>query len=561
VIAPISAPLKSALVGPRATIIPSVVSLPLTPPMPAPRPASRIVQSPESSDWRPIAPVTRVSQEPEPKKNPVTPPRIEEEPPSKPLTPPRVLPESRPADQPKKLDVPRTLTPAESELPVAPPELMAPPGVVLNKHHSFGSAPIRLSRDYPTLHELFECLHPDGGRLTDPPGSPVADRLQFQGEFLLWHLNAAPIPILATTTVAPGTAPNQATGNGFLGDPATRIVLGPGPFGNGQRPGFRVRAGWWQDECGTCGIDGSVFALGRKTASESFTSPGSPVLTRPFFSPNTDAATGAVIGETGEIVAFPNFASGSLNVQATSVLWGADANFRKALCRTCDFQAFGFVGYRFLSLSETLTIGESLTSNGPKRLRSPCSDTSGTNDANGNPDAPTGTFSTVEDSFAAKNWFHGGQIGGAMERNWGRVSLDLRGSIALGVTHQQLDISGIQTKLLPGMTTPTSFQGGLLAVGPNLGRFTQDKFSVVPEGTGNVGFWVTPSLKVYAGYNVVYWSNVIRPGNQIDRVVDVRFVPNPPPGFISSGQNRPLALFSQSDVWIRGVQFGFEWRW
>jgi hypothetical protein len=76
-----------------------------------------------------------------------------------------------------------------------------------------------------------------------------------------------------------------------------------------------------------------------------------------------------------------------------------------------------------------------------------------------------------------------------------------------------------------------------------------------------VGVWVTPSLKLYAGYNVIYWSNVIRPGNQIDRVIDVRFVPNPPPGFVSSGLNRPQPLFSQSDVWIRGVQFGLEMRW
>src|SRR5439155_26796000 len=159
-------------------------------------------------------------------------------------------------------------------------------------------------------------------------------------------------PALATTTVAPGAVPSLTAGNGFLGDPATRVLLGDGPLGGTFRQGLRVRAGLWFDDCGTCGIDASYFFLGRK--SESFTlnpSPGGlPVITRPFFAPNVNPATGAVIGETGEIVAFPNFAAGTLAVQTSSLLWGADVNLRHAFCRTCDSQVWGFAGYRFLSL-------------------------------------------------------------------------------------------------------------------------------------------------------------------------------------------------------------------
>jgi hypothetical protein len=71
---------------------------------------------------------------------------------------------------------------------------------------------------------------------------------------------------------------------------------------------------------------------------------------------------------------------------------------------------------------------------------------------------------------------------------------------------------------------------------------------------------VTPNVQVYAGYNFLYWSNVIRPGDQIDRTVDLTFVPNAPP-VPPSGQNRPAPTFGQSDFWAQGVQFGVQFRW
>src|SRR5205085_4276977 len=117
-----------------------------------------------------------------------------------------------------------------------------------------------------------------------------------------------------------------------------------------------------------------------------------------------------------------------------------------------------------------------------------------------------------------QNTFHGGQLGGLVEQKWGRWSADVRGSVALGNTHQELNIQGTQLRLRPGMTTPDQFAGGLLAVGPNLGRFTRDRFSVVPEVSANVGYWFTPTWRAYVGYNLLYWTNVARPGEQIDRV-------------------------------------------
>lgn len=492
-----------------------------------PRPTPPAAVAASRDPWRPVGDVS-IPRAP-----------ITIQPPADPIPPPRLIP---PMTDPKTpvLPKPKAVPPAASgELPTAPPALMRPIGVpVPGNRGTFGSPPIRISKDYPGLSDLIHQGHPGLG--TDP-GAPATDRLSFQAEYLLWWVRSAQVPALATTSVAPNPDRTTLLGKGFLGDPSTRLLLGPGGIGGSNRSGLRLRAGLWFDDCGTCGIDGSFFFLGNRSTTNVFDSAAVPVITRPFFAPNLNA-------EFGETVAFPNFSSGTLTIQNRSSLWGADVNLRHAVCKTCGFRSEWFGGYRFLSLSEQLQMTESILA-----LPGIVNDPTATD--------PPGTRTVVQDQFGTKNWFHGGQLGYAAERRWGWLSVDVRASVALGVTHQQLDIAGSQVKLLPGAAAPTAFNGGLLAVGPNLGRFTADRFAVVPEATVNLGYWFTPHLKAYIGYNFLYWSNVIRPGDQIDRVVDVAFVPNAPPGVVPTGVNRPQPLFRQSNLWIQGIQFGLMTRW
>ncbi len=413
---------------------------------------------------------------------------------------------------------------------------MVPAGEPLpGKHGSFGSPPIRLSRDYPSLSDLCGGLRHAIVGIGPGDDSPAAQRGFVQGEFLLWWMKGLDIPILATT--------NTLGGQGFLGAPGTVPILGPGQFIGPFRQGFRVRAGYWFDDCASCGINGSFFFLGRQTADSFFSSKEFPTITRPVFSPNPGPGPGGVVGETGEAVAVPGVLAGSLSAHAESQLWGADVNIQKCLCSGCDYKATWFVGYRNVNLTESLSITENIQVIAP----SPSI-----------PD-PVGSVVAVNDRFATENHFHGAQLGGTYERRWGRLSFDVRASVALGVTHEDLDISGFQIRTRPGLP-PMSFNGGLLAAGPNLGSFSRNQFSVVPEATLNLGYWLTPNLKLYAGYNFLFWSNVIRPGDQVDNVVDLTFVPNGP-AVAASGQLRPQALFRQSDLWVTGVQFGLEYRW
>jgi hypothetical protein len=458
--------------------------------------------------------------------------------PVKPMVPP-ALPEGLTPPPSGTLTYPQVVSPPRDpqavELPVAPPALMVPdcpPG----KYGTFGSPPIRLSRDYPPLSELCGAPVRDWfvSRFTADRESGSGGFIQ--GEYLLWWMPGMRIPVLATTSLDPN-------GLGFLGQPGTVSLL-EGDIIGSNRQGFRVRGGLWLDDCGSCGIDGSLFVLGRRTVDTSFSSSQFGVITRPIFSPNIIPGIG-VVGETGEAVTVPGVLSGGLSAHAESFLWGADLNIRHCLCSGCDWKMMGFAGYRFLSLEEQVSVQEDIL-------------VVGTSPRVVIPD-PVGTTIVVRDTFEVENRFHGGQVGVTYERRRGRWDVDARASVALGVTNQQLDIDGFQIRTRPGQP-PVAFRGGLLAAGPNIGSFTRDRFSIVPEFTLNVGYWLTPNLRAYAGYNFLYWTNVIRAGDEIDRVVDLTFVPNAPPA-IPSGQQRPAAQFNQSDLWVTGVQFGVEWRW
>jgi hypothetical protein len=83
----------------------------------------------------------------------------------------------------------------------------------------------------------------------------------------------------------------------------------------------------------------------------------------------------------------------------------------------------------------------------------------------------------------------------------------------------------------------------------------------VPEVGLNVGYQVTSCVRVYAGYTFLFWNNAARPGEQIDRIVNVSQVPSAvgPGGLV--GTPRPAVLFKDTEFWAQGVNFGLEFRY
>src|SRR5262249_25398852 len=207
-------------------------------------------------------------------------------------------------------------------------------------------------------------------------------------------------------------------------------------------------------------------------------------------------------------------------------------NFRCNLCCDCWYRVDVLVGGRYLDLNESLGVQESVQEF-------------------------SGTLASVADRFGTRNQFGGPQAGLSAQFQRGQLFLDLFGKISLGETRQVVQIAGSQVVTNPGMM-PMAFTGGLLALATNIGTFRHDSLSFVPELGINVGYQITPRVRAYAGYSLLYWTSVLRPGDQVDLSIDQALIPNFNPAARPTGLHRPMVPFKESDYWAQGFNFGLE---
>jgi hypothetical protein len=359
-------------------------------------------------------------------------------------------------------------------------------------------------------------------------GAPTVCRpcpLYGGGEYLLWWIKDPRLPPLVTT----GPVASQ----GILGMPGTVVLFGGSHVDMEERSGGRFTLGSWLDPCQTWGLEGTFFFLGERASRFGATSDQFLLLARPFFNVNTGT-------QFAEIVTAPGRAAGGIGILLPSELWGAEANLRRNVCRGCNGRFDLLAGFRYLDLHEGVNILEM-----------------GTVLPGGGQFA--GSTFRVADNFDTRNQFYGGQLGAETELRRGRWFVNCRGKVALGANHETVNIVGTQTLTAPAGGVDR-FRGGLLALPSNSGHFTRDHFAVVPEAGVNVGCQITGGLRAYVGYTFLYWNNVLRPGDQIDRVLDVNQIPNFMPG-PPAGQVRPVVPFRQTDFWAQGINFGLEWRY
>ena len=104
-----------------------------------------------------------------------------------------------------------------------------------------------------------------------------------------------------------------------------------------------------------------------------------------------------------------------------------------------------------------------------------------------------------------------------------------------------------------------SFTGGILAQPSNIGHYSSDVFSAVPELDVTVGYLVTSRLRATFGYTFIYWTRVARP----DDAIDLQLNPDqfPPAADPITGPLRPAFVFRDSSFWAQGLRFGVDYRW
>jgi hypothetical protein len=346
------------------------------------------------------------------------------------------------------------------------------------------------------------------------------------GEYLLWTVRNANTPALVTTNGA-GALP-------VIGNQGTTIFSG-GTQDFDIRSGGRFTIGFNPAFMGNIGLETTCFFLGSRAQQAVVSSPGVPSIGRPFTNVGP-TLTGFPGNQDAELVAFPGVLSGGVIVKTTNSIWGIEENARIPLSCGPTWKVDFIGGFRFLHMDESLEIIENLNVVQPFGGTTP--------------------FAVV-DRFQTRNDFFGGQAGIDAEWNlWRRWYIGGWFKIGMGDMRQVVNIYGATAS--PSL--PGGFQaGGLLALpGTNIGSYTQNRFAIVPEGGLKLGYNFTDHLRGYLGYDVLYVSSVVRPGDQVNTTVNPTFLPGNGP---ARGAPAPPFQFRTTDFWAQGFNAGLEWRW
>lgn len=401
--------------------------------------------------------------------------------------------------------------------------------------------------------------------------------LYVRGQYLLWWVDGMDTPPLVVQDPVNDTFQNA------------EVIYGGEELLDDVRSGGRVALGYWLDDYGRWGIEGDY--LGLETLNERFVAGARDgqipniSIGRPFINGfDFDANGDGDVNDPGDVPrgraveeVDTRSLDGSVTVDVDSRFQSAGLRLRRGLCccaascgtgcgdhvgcgvgigcgdavgcgAGCGAAGLGPLmgvrridatfGVRWAQLDEGLRITEDLQ----------------TRDAQ-----PTTFF--LRDQFDTSNEFIGGDFGFIWEWEHRRLSLEILSRLALGSTRQRVRIAG-STLRDDGQQTESLAQGGLLALPSNIGSYTRDQFSVMPELGVTCGYLVTDRLRFTVGYSFLYWSNVVRPGDQIDNVIDITQVPvfegvvDP-----TNPAVQPRFAFRETGLWAHGINLGADYRW
>lgn len=475
--------------------------------------------------------------------------------------------------EPTLAEIP-TPAPAVEELVMVEPEADELPALKPeNEPSSVDSFPVEMPHDAAYVEpDVFEGKNPawdcetcGGTRCTTCSSCCRANdpgQWFVRAEYLLWATKGMSIPPLATT--GPG-----ASNPGILGQPGTVILFGDEAINGDMRSGGRISLGTWLDPAQTWGLSAEYFGLA--DAGESFFAAsdanGVPTISRPYFTVYGVDGSGDLkpAGENAELVALQGELAGSLRVATNTSFQGGGAFLRHTFCcknrcwgscdgshancttSCCDDASSGvpgglrvgmFGGYRFMNLGDGVSITEDLT-------------------AISTVPADQGRF-LINDNFRSNNQFHGGELGFVAEARRARWTMELLSRLALGNNRQTVRIDG-STVISGSQQDDGTYTGGLLALPTNIGTYSRNQFSVIPQINANLGYNLTPSLRAIVGYTFIYWGNVARAGEQISLDVNETYIPA---GFAQpEGPRRPAFAWQQNDFWAQGLNVGLDYFW
>ncbi|MDB5312478.1 MAG: hypothetical protein JWO38_6680 [Gemmataceae bacterium] len=386
-------------------------------------------------------------------------------------------------------------------------------------------------------------------------------------DYLLFFSRAQPVHFPLLTTSAP-------VDQGIPGRASTLVLVGNKHLSYNPFSGGRVTAGFYGDADRRYGFEASGFLTETKSnVTDIASSPsGIPTLARPFLDSATPRAFSTLLA------ANPGFGSGRVVLGTSSRAWGVEGDGLLNLYRSepgckCTWSLDLIGGYRYFELDEDLGIRSSTTlglpatttpifATGPFGILTQVGTTTtpGTTTFGGLTVQTPATI-LVQDMFKVTNRFNGGQLGLRTEIRYGMFTVTATGKFAIGDMNERLEITGASAV---GDMTRNQFGtafGGLYANARNIGRFSHDEFTFIPEANLNLGMNISRGLTAFLGYNFIYVDKVARPADQINPIVNSATVPFSP-NYGAAGRPATLSqLFVQDSYWLMGINFGMMLRY
>jgi hypothetical protein len=316
--------------------------------------------------------------------------------------------------------------------------------------------------------------------------------------------------------------------------PGVNVLLGGGSVDTNPNAGFKLTGTYRVDS--RLGVELTGFYIPTRSTSGSVSStgqPGSIDLMLPFYDVTINQEN------VTEISFWPEY-RGSAQATLSNNLGGGELNLTWAVPPSDAWRIDVLGGLRFLQLRESYTI----TTSSPY-----------------NPPNPADIWNTT-DSFDARNRFYGLQIGVRAAYDQGPWVGSAIGKVALGAMQQRVSINGLlETNDYNDFGATQNFSGGYFALPTNSGEHSRNTFAVVPEIALHVGYRLTPHATVYLGYSFLYASNVVRPGEQINRNINptqtVSYGNDPPVKPVGAAQ--PTFSFDTTDFWAQTLSIGFAY--
>jgi hypothetical protein len=417
--------------------------------------------------------------------------------------------------------------PAALAQPTPPPPAAGSLGTVLPGDPAMTGDGLIVGDLGPPMGELGPPMYEPaafGGPATYlPTGGVLEDgRNWAHAQYLLMWDNGTELPPLVTTS--PPATPREDSG--VLGLPSTRVIFGAQDVDDNPLSGLHLSLGrWYAGQRYGVGLE--YFMVGDRENSFRATGNDFPILARPFF----NVASGE---QDALLLAFPDEIEGGVDIQSAAQFDSWAAYLRYLRRQGCNYRIDGILGWRHMSLDQSLDINNQLEFVDPDG------------------DVPVGTLIRQNDSFEVDNEFHGVELGVLGHSRSGCWSLDFALKVALGNVNRKIHIDGRTVTAVPD-ADPTSALGGLLTQRSNIGTFEDDEFSVVPQAMASVGYQISPRVAFHVGYNFLYLDNVLHPGDVIDPSINLT-----QQGGQLVGAARPRVELENGDYWLQGLLFGLN---